>query len=345
MNFQYIQFSNDYLVDCCKLINKFYNQRSLEEIISLFKWLFDANPNHTYFKNVPVFLCLNREKQVIGYRGFCAFKYAYNDHLFLNLHPSGSYVDPEYRRMGVFENINKYAFKQFQTLNKVKLFLNLSSGNIKSTKGALKLGWIPMATKSYLYKLKLFKNTWDKDWNYSSAYKGYDIIIERDRIADRMQYYNFKKTDKISILRDYNYYKWKSLIPFDNNIILIIMYINGNPLGYAILKRRENNLLLFEYDYHNIKHFDILLKFINKNFDYNIISAWYLSRDMQEIQTFFRNGYIHINKTMNKIIRKPKMPALIRPNVVEPTNEDWFLFGKDIRDISNWNLFYSDIDG
>jgi len=39
------------------------------------------------------------------------------------------------------------------------------------------------------------------------------------------------------------------------------------------------------------------------------------------------------------------MPALVRPNKVNINNNYWYLYGKDIRDINNWDLYYSDIDG
>jgi len=345
MELTYQRYHKDYEFEVCCLLNSFHPNRTNEYAINSFKWFYYQCPYINESEKIPLFISINENNKVVGIRGFFTLKYHFNNESFYSLGASGAYVHSDYRKFGVFNKLNNLALSEIEKDKNIKLFLNLSSNN-KSTPGYLKLGWEKMPIKTYLYRYNYFKFFKKNKNNFSSSYKGYDIVVSIKDFEKEIEVFNFDDNSKFSLLRDKDYFRWRLNNPLQNNTILIKVLKNNKVVAYAILNESSNqNFRLYEYKYINIDSFKILIKYILNNTSYNLLSVWALSRNHEELSVFFKNGFVHFNERMYKAIGKPKMPALVRPNKVNINNNDWYLYGKDIRDINNWDLYYSDIDG
>ena len=117
-----------------------------EKIKLAFDWKYDNNP---VFEQKYRYVATSGN-QIVAFRGFFPNKLRYKNVKFNILSPSDMVVNPNYRRMGIFNFITKFAIKDIEAKADVDFFANFSSNEFSSP-GYLKLGWQEIHGSMYLY--------------------------------------------------------------------------------------------------------------------------------------------------------------------------------------------------
>ena len=138
-----------------------FAQEDVDEIVTLESHLwgdnFEANKRKFIWKHrqnpflrQDVGVVARHGEELVGFRGFTVTNWQVRDDRFSVLSPSDVVVHPDHRRKGLFARMNLMAMKWY--CNDYRLFVNLSS-NRYSTPGYIKLGWKPIAYKTFLKHL------------------------------------------------------------------------------------------------------------------------------------------------------------------------------------------------
>lgn len=337
------RYDSQYKEGVVRLQNRFSPARDFAQERAEFEWFYEQNP---YMKKVglnPLFIATNDHDMVVGARGYSLLKYQIRGAEFYSLGASKAIVHPDYRRQGIFERLNLYSLNYLQQYPEIKTFLNLSSNRF-STPGYLKLGWIPLAPKTYMHCFNLVPKARNNNIQASLTIKRALLTIEspNDKLAD-LYASSVSATDRFSLKRDRTYYSWRFNCP-GARFLFGRLTVGGQLLAYAVIQDLGTSFRIVEYQYTDLQQLKTLIKGLKKALPCRWLSIWALSRQKQELAAFRQLGFLHVNQLLAKFLGRPKQYALVRPNVLNPGEADWRICGKDIRQISNWDLYYADVD-
>jgi len=315
--------------------------------LQYFKWKYDDNP----YAKVPLGIVALINGKVVGFRGYFATKWQIRSKntQILVLCPGDTCVHPDHRRRNLSVLMGKLAIKEYTS--EYSIFFNLSATS-KSTPGYLKMGFIPLLTKTLLTRSNLLGMTKfllirkkKSDFNRGKFTFGtFDNIVVSDcpkpkEMADvisRQDNYN----NRITLFQDEVFFKWR----FQNkrNKYLFYYFKDNNIIkSYIVIRLSQNNRRGYICDYaaDDERYFEIILDFIIKMKRLDIISIYNFSltdnfsRILKNL-SFRENSLIRlIEKRLNG-----EWPLLIRPVNKDFSESDLNIEGTDIRKAGNWEI-------
>lgn len=319
-----------------------------------FDWTYENNP---YSKKPFIYIILNGER-VVAVRPFTIQKFIYDECEFLLGVPADAIVHPEFRRMGLFSRLTKFALEDMQAHSDIKFLLSLSS-NEKSTSGNIKTGFIPIGKRENLYQfspINRLKNILQGniELNDPVLSKKNDLEIEITKelhiqeISDFIQ--TFSDKYKIHNMRDKEFYKWRFA---DSPHAYIYVYCRSNEeaTGYLILRNIDNkSYKLMEYGYSKLPYLQFMVDESLKQLLIPVVVVPTFTRSQEELTILKKSGFFNVDdkrmaimKTLKLIKAKNYPGALIRP--ISPVLDEtaYFIDRIDTRVSKNWSLFQSDV--
>jgi hypothetical protein len=245
--------------------------------------------------------------------------------------------------------MGKLAIKEYAS--EYCIFLNLSATS-KSTPGYLKMGFIPLLTKSLLTRSNLLGMTKfllirkkKSDFKKGKITFGtFNNIVVSDfpkpkemaGVVSRQNNYN----NRITLFQDEVFFKWR----FQNKRNKYFFYYfkdNGIVKCYIVIRLSQNNRRGYICDYaaDDDRYLETILNFIIKMKHLDILSIYNFSltdnfsRILKNLR-FRENSLIRvIEKRLNG-----EWPLLIRPVNKDFAESDLNIEGTDIRKAGNWEI-------
>jgi hypothetical protein len=314
-----------------------------------FEWRYENNP---YQEKPFIYLAFNGEK-LAGLRAFVVQRFCLKGINYMVFSPADAIVHPDYRRMGIFTKLNAAFLEDIDnSYLENSVILNLSS-NKYSTSGNLKQGWqktngskkysLKVSTVNFL-KTKIFgKDAFDRlsDLNISIK-RTYQMIISKKLDNSEITDFLAKTRDKekITNIRDEKYFRWR--YAYQGEKYRYIYYIHGDELvGYCIISKLSN-IQYFLEEYHAIDSGILKSMIKHAAIGLNIpLLRTMVTSDHQKIQ-LRKCGLIPEPEFLLKILKVKRLPVIVKPLNPEPSEDNFFINGVDIRKIENWLIFQAD---
>ena len=323
-----------------------------EKIKIAFDWKYDNNPffgkNYRYVATSG--------NQIVAFRGFFPNKLRHNNVKFNILSPSDMVVNPNYRRMGIFNSITKFAIKDIEAKADIDFFANFSSNEFSSP-GYLKLGWQEIDGSIHLYSNTLTgqflgKISDRKIYNWSRNFFNFiDRKMVREpksqifplklevkkslKIETTNQIQKMGNRDGLNITQDYHYLHWRLQNPL-KNYYLITLKKSNKIYSYVILERKSNgHYFLLDYNYLKLSYLRTLFYRLIKKYNINLVKTWTFPLGFKALSTcnFYHPKFVY---KLNNRYRPSNF--LIRPVNYKLKSNSWIINGIDIRDRDIWNV-------
>ncbi|MBM4146925.1 MAG: GNAT family N-acetyltransferase [Nitrospira sp.] len=336
------------LSEIVMLLNDFWGG-NYDDNVSYFQWKYHDNP---YSDRALGIVALHKDR-IVGFRGYFASKWHIpeQDRRFLILGPGDTYVDPEHRMAGLSVKMGGRAMEEFESGYQV--FFN-TSASVKSLPGYLRMGFIPLANKTFLKRYNIvnlfFKKYLFTEKKRAEASEGRikfgafnDIIVsESPRPEEMSSVISERKADgnMIKLFQDEKFFRWR----FNNkkNKYIFYYFKKENIIkGYVVILVSDNNWNGFIVDYAEncdgaLKN---ILRYIIQKNHVDILTILNVSLNESFYESLKDIGFRADNLMAKREIKKHGIfPFLIRPVKSRITGEDWFIKGLDIRAIRNWNI-------
>lgn len=342
------KFSIQYKQDTINLLQHMWSDLTKEERTKRFEWRYEKNP----FSDQPkIFIAISNDK-VVGFRAFVVQNFVIKEQLVKVFSPADAIVNPDFRRMGIFKNLNDRFIEMIKNEYSKEecLILNLSS-NQYSTPGCLKHGWSKTTDiKKYAYKVyvtnllrtKLFKNKTHVWGRFEEKTSKYDIEISSNIYSKELGEFwqKHRNNEKFTNQRDCSFFEWR-YTQESSNYCFAYLRKDNNLIAYIILKKIKNyQVTMEEYNFINPKAFKLLINKVVKRNKISILRTKIVN-DYQA-SSLKKFGFFVENQLFLKIVQKKRLPVLVRPNVINPQAQDFLYYGFDIRDAENWEIFQAD---
>ena len=343
----------DQLVEFLGLLKGNINVHKREK---LFEWAYEKNP---YTQKPFIYLALHGE-HIVAHLAFVIQKYVHNKDEFLLGIAGDGIVHPDFRRQGLFSKLMDYACEDMLVNSNIKLILGLSP-NEASALGLLKLGFIPVGEREYMYYIspenilkKIIQYKCDLANTFISDKNDVTIEITRElkvrEISGLMQ--TFTDKNKIYNVRDEEFYKWR-FADSPNKYIYAYCREEDEITGYLSLRKNNNTLMeytLMEYGYLNPSCFKYLIEEFSRKLLMPSLITPTFSRNQDELLNLKRSGFNYSNDRCIIILKaltrisKNKLPALLVKPISPDFNDNAYLIGGvDMRLSKNCSLFESDV--
>ncbi len=329
MDINYQAYNDVYQESLVDLLHYMWSSLTEDEIVERFKWRYSDN----YCMDKGMVYIAVHENKVVGFRGFTAQVFLFNGVRKIVLTPSDAIVHPDYRRMGIFNDLTNYALESLSTLNDemdLSVYLNLSS-NEKSTPGNLKLGWQELCEKRWYTKV-FFKNINSikiKDYRPAIADHKYGKI--KINVYDRIQADLISKINHFvdySIVRDKSqeYYDWR--YKYQQGVFFIVLMYENVPKAFAIVERKNKPICyLYDYAAESPKHLKTLFTKIASIMKATMMRIEIMGGKKEEVRAIKNTGFIGDIKLIDHIRGKRNTPILIKQVDLAPEedieNVDW----------------------
>jgi len=312
-----------------------------------FRWKYDHNP-HT--DDVLGIVALHDGK-VVGFRGYggAQWRIGQSDQVMRVLVPGDTVVHPDHRRKGLSVAMGKLAMTDYA--ESYQVFLNLSCTR-NSLPGYLRLGFAPLADKVYLSRYGLCSLTRyvlaaKKELDLSRAklrYGQFDDVqvadyprpAEMASIASRRACgacgFNLSQGD--------DFFSWRFAGP-KGKYVFYYRNTDREATGYLVVGATPSNRRGYVLDYADPdgESAGRLLEHVARSRRFSVLSIFAHSVDDALRPALSRLGF-HAGGLLGAMERKVRgeLPLLVRPVRPDPTDGDWLVAGRDIRDMSNWSI-------
>ncbi|MEN6554383.1 MAG: GNAT family N-acetyltransferase [Methanobacterium sp.] len=348
-----IKYKNEYKQDLIKFLAFFYNSLDYEERKRLFEWRYENNP---YTKYPYIYLAFDKE-EIVGFRAFVIQKFTLKDKEFLLGTPADAVVHPQYRRKGIFSKLTEFALSDMYQNSNVRFLVSLSA-NDASEAGNVKLGFVPIGRRKYMFlvsTLNALKTSFRDNVfqnKYSVSLKE-DIKIEiskelRSKEISKLMN-KFLDKNKIRNVKDVVFYEWAwGSSPYEYTYAYCTR--KNELVGYICLEKKSSFLYsLIEYGYTEPKFLHQLIKTTSKKLSIPLLRLYIFTKNQNEISMFNNYGFQGENNISMKLFKKINLlkiddgaGMLIKPISEDTKNEDFMIDNEDTRLSHNWYLFPSD---
>jgi len=326
------------------LLSHMWHELTDAERKKRFEWRYEKNP----YQDQPfIFLALDGER-VAGFRAFVVQLFMLHGKAYKVYSPADAIVHPNYRRRGVFSNLND-AF--LQEVNRHKdmpgIILNLTSNRF-STPGYLKQYWQETnGVKRYYYKYSipaLFKNYVNSRTVTPGAFSRKDLEFEITNKINSQELAAFNEQNRnpytLSPVRDEAFYNWKySYNP--EQYLTVYARKESSLQAYLILKRvTGKQYALEEYGGSNTNAFIKTVSAAMKRLQVPLLRSWAFAPHDQDLLK--KAGFYPEPTGLMKKLGKERLPILVRPAQPKPDETDFVIDGQDIRQINNWQIQLAD---
>ncbi len=324
------------------LLKYMWSSLSKDEISKRFEWRYI---NNYCMDRGTVYIAVKDEK-VVGFRGFTAQIFLFKGIRKIVLTPSDAIVHPDYRRLGLFQNLTNYALDSLAALNEelgLSVYLNLSS-NEKSAPGNLKLGWQEFCEKKWYTKV-----FWGNLGSLFAAHSKLDF--RKYRFGKRtVVVYNKIEAGIIASIRhfaDYaivreqsqDYYDWR--YGEQSDVYFVVLKEAVVCKAFAIVEKNSGkSCYLYDYAAESGQDLTFLLNKIGAIMKVMAMRLLIIGGKEEEIRAIKKNGFFGDLKIMDSIRGKKKTPVLIKQVKLE-SNDD--MEGINWRLPENWRIVRGDI--
>lgn len=347
------KYRKEHKQDLVKFLAYFYNSLDYMERQRLFEWRYESNP---YLKSPFIYLAFDEEK-IIGFRAFVIQKFTIKDNHFFLGTPADAVVHPQYRRQGLFSKLTKFAIDDMYKNSDVRFLVSLSA-NSASEAGNVKLNFIPIGKRKYIFRISAFNILKNNFSNIVVQNREIDlgdeinIEISKDLRSEEITKLmnNFIDRNKIKNVRDDKFYDW---VFRSSHQDYIYAYYKKNDvlLGYMCLEKKNRLLYsLVEYGYTQQYIMEQLIKVVSKELSIPLLRLYIFTKDENEVSMFYNYGFHRSKDALMKLLTKMKILTiedgagmLIKPVSSDIKAENFYIDGVDTRLPENWYLFSSDI--
>ncbi len=341
------KYSTDYKESILELLAFKWNKLTPSVVKEKFEWRYEQNPyssGQTY-----IYLAISGA-QVVGFRAFVIQHFTLGNTTYKVFNPADAIVHPNFRRMGIFSKLNEFFLTDLEGESNV-LILNTSSNNL-STPGNLKQGWKVMDyINRYGFKINLLASL----RNLIRLHEGKFKETVKEHRNDKITFTKELRIDEIVSLnlenrnaqtlthhRDEAYYRWRYSFHSRDNYYAYY-YVESRMVGYVIFKQTSRfQYVVQEYLSLNEKYLRLLINKSLRHFKISLLRVRAFS--VKEKQILSNTGFIFEPVKLIHIIGKVRLPFLVRPQVLNPSEKDFFLNNVlDIRNSHNWSFSQSAI--
>ena len=340
-------------------------------------WKHYCNP---YTQDPIIYLSLHRGSVVgVSSHFACCWQVGQPDQRCLCVAGCDAIVHPDHRRHGLHRIKTSMALKELE--NSAYDFDICLGSNQYSSGSALKLGWTivgelrPMNWQSWLWvrqiarKMPLIPKIYHRLYNRSatqqlsaSAIQPFHVL---DRNYDRTK--NFSQSGivleekprpkamamlvsrqgydgRIRHVRDQQFYAWRYQNPL--SVYRFLFWEKAELKGFLVLQQavdtHSNEALIVDWEATSIEVFSDLLQAVIRWGGFSSISIWSVTLADDMLKALIKHGFCVAGKR-----RSSEATTFFSPIIVKPLHSggDWSMGGRDLLNISNWDLrpIYSDV--
>nr|WP_321400040.1 hypothetical protein [uncultured Desulfobacter sp.] len=343
-----IQYSKEYKERLLSFMSFLWKNAADEEKRKKFEWRYELNPAQM---EDYMFLALNNG-QIVGFRSFVVQDFILDQKIIKVLVGADGIVHPDFRKLGLLKRFNLKSIEVFSfQFERVQGIILILSANKIPTIANQKQGWQrTTGLKKYAYKISLlniFKTVFfkiDQQTRHKRIkHRNLEIEVLTELKEDLLAAYFIKNRfkDKIVNYRTAKFYRWRYLEDRNLDRSYIYAYKNGELAGFLIIERiSAKQSLLLEYGADSAMVLSKMLNTASRYLNICVLRTLYTSKNQETLMK--RSGCFIETDTFLKLIRKERLPVLVRPNIVKPEDKDFVYDGLDIRDIENWILYSAD---
>lgn len=294
------------LKEVAKLMIPLYGNRLEPYII----WKYHDNP----YTDKPLGIVALKDKRIVGFRGYLATPWAIGNDQLAVMVVGDTIVDEKHRMKGLSVKMGQAAFEEFSSYD---LFINLSASH-NAAPGYLRLGFHPLVDKvraSYHSEKKFGAPHFDESFN--------NIYEATSLSADKIE---TSSSNKISMVRDANYLKWRFRSPRQRYHFYYHM-IDKTITDYIAISVRNNlNGYIVDFTNNDLEKTEEILRYIiaTSRYESLMINKETTTLPLREL------GFTWSEK-------RSTCPVFVKAS-------NWVVKNIDIRDINNWNLSTSYTD-
>ena len=342
-------YRHELLEQVVSLLHSYHLGGDRDINLSYFKWRYYDNP----YAESPLGIVALHENNVVGFRGYLATKWHIpnRNYQLIILIPGDTCVHPDHRRKGLSVSMGNMAMNNFAS--DYQVLLNTSASK-NSVPGYLRMGFIPIADKTFLHKYNLFDllkkryhRTTKKAAGLSSVRIRFgefdDISVAANARPEIMSAVIAKRHEtghRITLFQDEQFFRWR----FNNrkNRYVFYYFQKDNVItGYVVMLVFDESQSGYIVDFAEIQMgaLNSIVRYILNKDHFDIIAVPNVSLDENSFQMFKKFGF----KANSLIERKERKMTGIYPFLVRPVKRrcvetDWFIEGLDIRRIENWKI-------
>lgn len=345
-NIIFVKYTCSFRDAALQLLSQLWMHLKPEEQKACFHWRYEQNP---YAKNALIYLAVDGDK-VIGFRAFVEQTFISGASLPIKLFtPADAIVLPAYRRQGIFYALGVAALNTIrESTNEQCIVVNLSS-NEYSTPANIKHGWLAtngikrFAIKVSLKNYFLRKITHAIKPNNTHCSKN-GFIFEISSIlkpADMAKCArNYRLPGKISHIRDVAYFKWRYSFQSEK-FFFSYCYKDDEIMAYIVLEKvSDTQYLLLEFFAKDSATLAKTIHHVINRVQIPFLRTWVLNDSDLRLLSYC--GFIPAPVKLWHLLGKKRLPILVRPINNIFRDDDFFINGKDSRDINNWQFFIAD---
>ncbi len=285
-----------------------YHPSMFGEVLELMKLLhgdrYDVNKAHFQWKycdnpyaDRPLGIVALHNNDIVGFRGYLAT--VWNKAMVLCA--GDTIVHLEHRKKGLSIAMGEEAHNRY--MSQYEVLMNFS-GTTSSVPGYLKLGFVPLVDKIFLYK------------------DGFTREGQFDDVYESQEPMSYEAPDNIiALIRDDKFLKWR----FKNNKNRYTFYRCQQDCITVGTNENYSGLIL-DYTENDVNVLKRIVQYIMqvKGLNSIMIKDFNLSDDFSRV--------------LKELGFKSRTKRQVIPVLVRPTNDNWFVDGLDIRKAENWEL-------
>lgn len=342
------KYSKNHKSRLLELLQYIWENLDGSERIKKFEWLYENNP---YQKEPFIYVALDDEK-LVGSRAFVPCNFTVGGSIIKTFCAADAIIHPDYRRRGIFSQLQSALIQDIRALFPDNCIIIALSSNQFSTPGHLKLGLQQTnGIKKYCYKISLFnymkvrlfkRRKPEKQTMFQVNKK--DTHLELSKKLQASEVSAFLKenriNDKITNVRDEDYFLWKySYEP--EKYTYVYCRKHSTLIGYMIIKHiSDYQSSIEEYFSLDPKVLRSMINVAAIKLTIPIMRTQVLTT--QEKKVLQKCGFITEPDLLLKLLKKKRLPVLIRPIQLETVEKDFFINSIDIRNIDNWQIYLAD---
>ena len=327
--------------------NVYFNEDPEKDEVRYWDWEY----MHNYYGEAEKFIVLNDQNHVIGYYAFIPQEYTINGKTYKAGLPVDAMIDPNYRRMGIFSQLQGYAIQNTAldfligyTIRKEVLPAELKGGYVIAKKipvyiFPLKFSVLIgdfISSKTIAKVLGAFPELFYKVFLRTSLSNNQFTTQKVENLSNTLDDYFDRKENSHNIYLNKSnaYLKWRyDEIPFVKYQKYIVLDTNEKVIAYYVLREKE----VLGINFTNIVDIELI------NEDKSLLD--YILNSIKDIANKSGTAGIAYQKLDNKFITKrltqkgflraPKKINLIMQDTIEKGITEQFL--KSDKVLLNWS--------
>jgi hypothetical protein len=262
--------------------------------------------------------------------------------------PADTIVHPDYRRKGIISKLNQLCVELIQNSDygKPVIFINTSTSQ-DAMPLYLKQKWQKSNNKkNFYYKISLLQfNKSRENLNIFEEKSLKGCEIELSKTIKGKELANFSEhVRNINVWtnsRDPDFFNWKYSYQ-QSDYFFFYCRESSNLISYIIIKKLTGiQYSLEDYLSSDKNVFKNLIKYAIKKINIPILRCWaFTSEDKNMLR---KAGFFTEPKILLIATNKKRFPFLIKPNVSDVEDCNFFIDGKDIRLTKNWQIQLADM--